>query len=116
MRVHHAHGECFDRLARKRTSRGVAHCHGEHDFNGLEVGGFVTGVGSAFFQHLGKCTCGGLRVQRIKNRFNQNRIDAFFHQHLNLFQVGIFQLVKCNATARGVVHVFAHGEHLARGT
>ena len=115
MHVHHAYGECFHRLARKCTARGVAHRHGEHDFHRFEVGGFVTGVGSAFFHHLGKCTCGGFRIQCIKNRFNQNGIDAFFNQHLDLFQVGVFQFVESNATARGVVHVFAHGEHLARG-
>ena len=86
--VHHAHGECFDCLARKRTARGVAHRHGEHDFHGLEVRGVLTRggcIGGAFFHHLHECTGGGLRVQRIKNRFNQNRIDAFFHQHLDLF-------------------------------
>ena len=60
--VHHAHGECFNRLARKRTARGVAHRHREHDFDWLEVRGFVAGFGSTCFHHLGECTGGGLRV------------------------------------------------------
>ena len=115
--VHHAHGECFYRLARKCSARGVAHRHGEHDFDRLEVGGIPCSgcIGGAFFHHFSKCTGGGLRVQCIKNRFNQDGVDAFIHQHLNLFQVGVFEFVESNASARGVVHVFAHREHFARG-
>ena len=119
--VHHAHGECFHRLARKRTARGVAHRHGEHDFDRFEVGnrgpfGKLRDLGcGAFFHHFRKSTCGSLRVERVKNRFNQDGVDAFIHQHLNLFQVGVFEFVKSNATARGVVHVFAHRKHLAGG-
>ena len=36
--VHHAHGKCFDRLARKRTARSVAYGHRKHHFDRLDFG------------------------------------------------------------------------------
>ena len=118
MHVHHAHGESFNGLARKRTAGGVAHGHRKHHLDGLDfVFGSACGLGgcNACFVRFAVGAEGGFRVQRIENRFNEDGVNALFHEDFNLFQIRIFEFVKSNGATCRVVHVFAHGEHLACG-
>ena len=88
MHMHHAHGKCFDGLARKRTAGGVAHGHREHNFNRLYFCfGSASSLGcfNASIVCLAVSTESSLRVQRVKNRFDEDGVNAFFHQDGDLF-------------------------------
>ncbi len=113
--MHHANRKRFHSLTRQRTARGVTHRHREHDFQ--SAGSFSTGnsIGLVFFLSLDVGAGSSLGIQGIENGFHQDGVHPLFNKNLDLFQVGIFQFVKCDGTIGRIVHIIAHGEHLAGG-
>ena len=49
-----------------------------------------------------------LRVQRVENRFDQQDINAAFHQAARLFVVNLAQFVEGDAARGGAIHILRH--------
>ena len=101
--MHDAHHKSFDRLTGKRSSRSIAHRHRKHHFE--RSGRFILDFLVSAESRLG--------IQRIENRFDENRIHAGVHKNVDLFVVSRFEFIESDTAARRVVHIFAHREHFA---
>src|SRR5690606_15885208 len=76
--------ERLGRLTRKRPARSV----------GDRAGYDQRQIDARLVHCLPDCECGGLRVERVENRLDQQQVDAALDQRLRRHSIGVDELIE----------------------
>ena len=98
--------ECRDRLAGERAAGGVGDRDGNHHRHAI----------AALVEDRLDREQGGLGVERVEDGFNEQRVDAAVEESVDLFAVGLDDLVPRDGPEIGAVDVGRHRERAIERT
>ena len=95
LRMAHRVPECFGGLTGERAAGGIGDGAGDHQRQAL----------AARIEFLFASENGGLGIERVKHRLDQDQIGATVEQAGQRFAIAVFQLVKADIAKRRVIHI-----------